>query len=211
MFVATGALILPAAFDAGLPNNSNTEAGVLALSRGTAIILLIIYVLFLVYQLKTHIHVFETQSLDGNDEDTARRIIAPWITASTIFVVAVAVSFCSDFLVGSIDDVVKSFGVSKTFIGLILVPIVGNAGKPLITWNIVLTEIAEAVTCVNLGYKIKMDLVVAITLGSCMQIALFLTPFLVILGWIMDVPMSLSTEPFSIPSVNVKISRFFRL
>lgn len=44
----------------------------------------------------------------------------------------------------------------------------------------------------KLGYKIRMDLVVAIALGSCMQIALFLTPFLVILGWFLDIPMSLS-------------------
>jgi len=46
---------------------------------------------------------------------------------------------------------------------------------------------------VALSSKLEMSLVVTITLGSCMQIALFLTPFLVIVGWIMDVPMSLST------------------
>ena len=117
-------------------------------------------------------------------------VLTPWVTASTILVVTVAVSFCSDYLVGSIDDVVESFGISKTFIGLILVPIVGNAG---ISMNLTsLTEIAEVVTCIKLGYKIKMDLVVAITLGACMQIALFLTPFLVILGWFLNVPMTLS-------------------
>ena len=54
---------------------------------------------------------------------------------------------------------------------------------------------AEAFTCVALGYKLKMSFVVTICLGSCMQIALFLTPFLVLLGWAMDVSMSLST-PF---------------
>jgi Ca2+:H+ antiporter len=133
MFVATGALILPAAFDAGLPDDNSTLTGVLALSRGTAIVLLVIYVLFLVYQLKTHSHVFETRSLDEDDEeDAAREALSPWVTGSTILVVTVAVSFCSDFLVGSIDDVVESFGISKTFIGLILVPIVGNAGMSLI-------------------------------------------------------------------------------
>jgi len=41
-----------------------------------------------------------------------------------------------------------------------------------------------------------MDLVVSITLGSSMQIALFLTPFLVILGWIFDIPMTLSNLVF---------------
>jgi Ca2+:H+ antiporter len=127
MFVATGALILPSAFDAGLPRGPSTEAGVLALSRGTAVVLLIIYILFLVYQLRTHTYVFETEGMN-DDEDTAGVVLAPWVTASTILVVTVAVSFCSDYLVSSIDDVVDSLGISKTFIGLILVPIVGNAG-----------------------------------------------------------------------------------
>jgi Ca2+:H+ antiporter len=129
MFVATGALILPAAFDAALPNDRSTVSGVLALSRGTAIVLLIIYILFLVYQLKTHPHVFDTEGLDGHEEgDAPEAVMTPWVTASTLFIVTVAVSFCSDFLVGSIDNVVESFGISKTFIGLIIVPFVGNAG-----------------------------------------------------------------------------------
>ena len=58
--------------------------------------------------------------------------------------------------------------------------------------SISLIKQAEAVTCIKLGYRIHIDLVVAITLGSCMQIALCLTPLFVILGWIVDVPMSLS-------------------
>jgi calcium/proton exchanger cax len=131
MFVATGALILPAAYDTGL--NSNTGAGVLALSRGTAVVLLILYVLFLVYQLKTHSHVFETEGHPDDDDEQAETM-GPPVGASvltlTLLVVTVAVSFCSDYLVGSIDDVVVSFGISKTFIGLILVPMVGNTGIP---------------------------------------------------------------------------------
>jgi Ca2+:H+ antiporter len=130
MFVATGALILPAAFDAGLPRNVGTEVGVLALSRGASVVLLIIYICFLFYQLKTHSHVFEEEGLYGSELEVARTpAVAPWASASTLLLVTVAVSFCSDNLVGSIDDVVKSFGLSKTFIGLVMVPIVGNAGK----------------------------------------------------------------------------------
>ena len=129
MFVATGALILPAAFEAALPEDASTQAGVLALSRGTSIILLIIYILFLVYQLKTHAHVFESEGLYP-DESTlqADAPISPWATGTTLLLATVAVSFCSDYLVGSVDDVVESFNISKTFIGLVLVPIVGNAG-----------------------------------------------------------------------------------
>lgn len=128
MFVATGALILPAVFDAGLDKNASpeAEAGVLALSRWTAIILLILYILFLIYQLKTHAHVFDTQSLYEPEERITT--VGTWSITSTLFIVTIMVSICSDYLVGSIDDVVESLGISKTFIGLILVPIIGNAG-----------------------------------------------------------------------------------
>ena len=126
MFVATGALVLPSVFDAALPHNGSLEAEILALSRGAAIVLLIIYICFLVYQLKTHAYVFETIGL--HDDDTADVAVTPWVIVSTLLIVTIIVSFCSDYLVGSIDEVVESFGISKTFIGLILVPIVGNAG-----------------------------------------------------------------------------------
>ena len=126
MFVATGALILPAVFDAGLPQDSGSQAEVLSLSRWSAIVLLIIYILFLIYQLKTHCHVFDTQELYENEE--RHSTVSTWSITSTLFVVTILVSFCSDYLVGSIDDVVESLGISKTFIGLILVPIIGNAG-----------------------------------------------------------------------------------
>jgi Ca2+:H+ antiporter len=140
MFVATGALILPAAFDAGLPDEVGTESGVLALSRGAAVVLLVIYALFLVYQFKTHPHVFDTGGLDGDDEEEAAGVdISPWVAGSTLLIVTLAVSFCSDFLVGSIDDVVESLGISKTFVGLILVPIVGNAGTPMTMISLVST------------------------------------------------------------------------
>jgi len=132
MFVATGALILPAAFDSALPDNHQAQSGVLALSRGTSIILLILYILFLFFQLKTHASVFNSE--DAGTE-TAREgqqkiVLSPLFSAAALLVVTVAVSFCSDYLVGSIDDVVQDFGISKTFIGLILVPVVGNAGIP---------------------------------------------------------------------------------
>jgi Ca2+:H+ antiporter len=130
MFVATGALILPAVFDAGLPGDADpdtgAEVGVLALSRWTAIVLLIIYILFLIYQLKTHAHVFDTQSLYEPEERNTK--VGTWSITSTLLIVTIMVSFCSDYLVGSIDDVVESLGISKNFIGLILVPIIGNAG-----------------------------------------------------------------------------------
>lgn len=82
----------------------------------------------------------------------------------------------------SIDSIVESAHISKTFIGLILLPIVGNA--------------AEHVTAVVVSMKDKMDLAIGVAIGSSMQIALLVTPFLVILGWIIDKPMTLKFEAF---------------
>lgn len=87
------------------------------------------------------------------------------------------VALCAEFLVGSLDYLISSSGVSQAFIGLIILPLVGNA--------------AEHVTAVTVAAKNKMDLAIGIALGSSIQIALFVTPFMVILGWIIGRDMSL--------------------
>jgi Ca2+:H+ antiporter len=104
------------------------------------------------------------------------------------------VAVCAEFMVDSIDEVVAdgSGGLSKTFIGLILLPIVGNA--------------AEHITAVTVAFKNKMDLAIAVALGSSIQIALFVTPLVVILGWIMDKEMSLLFTLFE--TISMFVSAF---
>lgn len=128
MFVATASLILPAAFQAALPHDKKTTEQILSLSRGTAIVLLLIYILYLFFQLKTHTHLYEDATREEFDaeEDAALR---PWVAGTTLIVLTIAIAVCSEYLVDSIDEVVQSSGLSKTFIGLILLPIVGNAGE----------------------------------------------------------------------------------
>src|SRR5271170_2102984 len=72
-------------------------------------------------------------------------------------------------MVDSINAITKSGGISKTFVGLILLPIVGNA--------------AEHATAVTVAVKDKMDLAIGVAVGSSMQIALLVLPFSVVLGW----------------------------
>ncbi|KAK9463044.1 Sodium/calcium exchanger protein-domain-containing protein [Lipomyces oligophaga] len=182
MALATASLLIPAAFratfddlDGGIP-----ESRVLGVSRGTALILLVIYVLYLVFQLKTHAALFEGMEGDAEAEEPAE--LSTITCLLTLTAVTVLVSVCADYLVDSIDSLVVTTGLSKTFIGLILLPIVGNA--------------AEHVTAVMVAMKNKMELAIGVALGSSMQIALFLTPFLVVLGWIMNQPMSLFFSTF---------------
>ncbi|KAJ5101334.1 hypothetical protein NUU61_003556 [Penicillium alfredii] len=87
------------------------------------------------------------------------------------------VAVCAEFLVDAIPEMISSSPVSEAFIGLIILPIVGNA--------------AEHVTAVSVATKNKMDLSIGVSVGSSIQIAIFVTPLVVILGWCMDKDMSL--------------------
>ena len=156
------------------------------LSHGTAIILLILYILYLVFQLKTHTALFDAESDaqagDDEEESTEGQTLNPVSAGVALVIITVIVAICAEFLVGSIDSLVATAGISKTFIGLILLPIVGNA--------------AEHVTAVVVAMKNKMDLAIGVPIGSSMQIPLLVTPFLVILGWAMGKPETQLTLHF---------------
>ncbi|MCJ1410420.1 hypothetical protein MMC19_004505 [Ptychographa xylographoides] len=187
MAVASASLIIPATLYAVMSGDSHTGKGesednILVLSHGTSIILLILYFLYLFFQLKSHSDFFdgESENEDGNQEEA--EILSPWAAGVALVLITIGVAVCAEFLVNSIDSIVATAHVSKTFIGLILLPIVGNA--------------AEHVTAVVVALKNKMDLAIGVAIGSSMQIALLVTPFLVILGWIIGQPMTLHFEVF---------------
>lgn len=202
MALATAGLMIPAAFHASMPGpktgkpfpdpDSDYDEMILSLLRGTAVILLALYILYLVFQLKTHKALFEEQAheddgiittalpLDGPKAEPDHLSIVGSFTV--LVVTTVLVSFCADYLVGAIDDIVELSGLSKTFIGLIVIPIVGNA--------------AEHATAIIVAMKDKMDLAIGVAVGLSLQIAIFVTPFMVIIGWIIDVPMSLYFSTF---------------
>lgn len=203
MALATAGLLIPAAFHASMPNSNkniefpdpdvDSDFKILSFSRGVAIVLLSLYILYLVFQLKTHKALFEEQSheddgiittslpSDGHHKSESETL-SVWGALTVLISATVLVSFCADYLVGAIDDIVELSGLSKTFIGLIVIPIVGNA--------------AEHATAIIVAMKDKMDLAIGVAVGSSLQIALFVTPFMVIIGWIIDVPMSLYFSTF---------------
>jgi Ca2+:H+ antiporter len=187
MAVASASLIIPATLyavmDAGGTTHHDTDKNILVLSHGTAIILLLLYILYLYFQLYSHHNLFaDVEGQGGDSEEEDGQILSPLAAGIALVVVTVMVAICAEFLVDSIDSIVASAHISKTFVGLILIPIVGNA--------------AEHVTAVVVAYKGKMDLAINVAIGSSMQIALFVTPFLVILGWIMHQPMTLHFQGF---------------
>lgn len=96
-----------------------------------------------------------------------------WVALLTLALSTVLVAVCAEFMVGSIDALTETGNISKTFVGLILLPIVGNA--------------AEHATAVTVACKDKMDLAIGVAVGSSMQIALLVLPLIVVLGWIIGV------------------------
>lgn len=204
MALSSASLIIPATLYSAIDDSADEEAKrvtMLSLSRGTSIILLFLYVLFLYFQLRTHANLFDPEAtpsafvngLDSDhehDDDASSTAgeeeeehMSPWSAGAVLVVVTLLVSFCAEYLVDSIDEIVASGKISKSFIGLILLPIVGNA--------------AEHVTACVVATRNKMDLALGVALGSSIQIALLVTPALVIVAWlILDQPMTLRFESF---------------
>ena len=140
--------------------------GLLVLSRGTSIILLITYIGYLVFQLKTHASLFEAEQ---GDEEEEVPDMDQWSAGIWLLIVTVVTAFCADVLVGSIDETAQKFHIPKDFIGLILLPLVGNA--------------AEHVTSVWMACKGKMELTLGVAVGSSIQIAAGMIPLLVVIAW----------------------------
>jgi Ca2+:H+ antiporter len=89
----------------------------------------------------------------------------------------IGIVFMSELLVGAVEPVAEQWGLSELFIGVMLVPLVGN--------------IAEHIVAVQVAYQNKMDLSLGIAIGSGLQIALFVTPVLVWISVLLGNPMSL--------------------
>jgi len=193
-----------------LPSDASWE-GLLTISRGTAIILLVVYVVYLYFQLKSHRHLFvaatskqttwreldresynsEGHNSDGGnghgnpghggilpiardppvDEEPVEKAKMNAASAGVgLLIVTLVTSFCADFLVASIEETANRYHIPKAFIGIVLLPIVANA--------------AEHVTAVWMALKGKAELPIGICIGSSIQIAMFVIPLLVIIGWI---------------------------
>ncbi|CEI90868.1 Putative Calcium/proton exchanger [Rhizopus microsporus] len=174
--LTTLSLLVPAAFSATIPKDSPTH-GILDLSHGTSIVLLIVYVLYLLFQLKTHTHLYEDE-VDEEEVPTTTLVFS----VALLLVIAAIISIHAEYLVGAIEGVVEKWGINETFVGIILLPIVGNA--------------AEHVSSVTFAIKDKMNLCIGIAISSSLQIGLLVTPVLVLTGWVIDQPMSLFFENF---------------
>jgi Ca2+:H+ antiporter len=100
---------------------------------------------------------------------------------------AVSVAVLSDILVDSISDFIATFGLSTFFVGIVLIPVIGN--------------LSENLVAVQLAVKNRMEFTMAVTYGSSLQVALFVAPVLVIVGALIGHPMDLVFNPLEVVAV----------
>ena len=167
LLMAVTGLIIPAVF-----LNTHTNPAAEPLSLGVAAVLMLVYLLSLVFSLHTHKDVFRPSQEHSETPKWSKLKALLVLLIATLFVVLE-----SEFLVAGIDPVVKTLGVSELFIGVIVIPIIGNA--------------AEHSTSVMMALKNKMEISLEIAIGSSTQIALFVAPLLVFLGYFMGRPLDL--------------------
>ncbi|KAK0548368.1 hypothetical protein OC846_004498 [Tilletia horrida] len=178
LLIAVIAVLIPAGFHTALGRlDDNVErSDILKMSRGTAVLLLLIYGAYLFFSLSSHKEFFD----DAEEEEEEPSLNFP-MAVILLITATVLVGVTSEWLVSAINGVAER-GVSKTWIGLILLPIVSNA--------------AEHVTAVTVAVKDKLDLSMGVAVGSSIQIALFVFPLLVVIAWIANKPLSLLLDPF---------------
>ncbi|CEH12165.1 calcium proton exchanger [Ceraceosorus bombacis] len=178
--MAVIAVLIPAGFHAtlGIDVTDDLERSeLLKVSRGVSIILLFIYAGYLYFQLRSHTHLYASEAEEEEEVTLSLPMAVGLLVVSTVLV-----GVTSEWLVDAIDGFSDNFGVPKTWIGLVLLPIVSNA--------------AEHATAVTASYKNKIDLAMGVAVGSSIQIAMFVIPLLVVIAWGLDKPLSLLFDPF---------------
>ncbi len=178
MLAAVG-LILPALVYSYLADKNTVEA----LSLGISAILIITYVCSLVFSLRTHKKLYDC----AEDPEECKPIWSRNKAIIVLLLCTAVIAVESELLVGALEPMSKSLGLTELFIGVIIVAIIGNA--------------AEHSTAIVMALKNKMDLSLNIATGSSTQIALLIAPALVFISWLWGNPMDLVFNEFEVVAV----------
>lgn len=177
LFLATVALLVPSAI--GRADAAGFGSFAQQLSVCLSVLLIVIYALGLVFSLGTHKELFQAAGGHGGHAEE------PWpmpVALATLAGVTVLVALTSEIFVASVQEAADSFGMSKAFVGFIVVALVGGA--------------AEMLSAFSGAWKNRLDLSVGIALGSAAQIALFVAPLTVLLSYVIGPsPMNLVFWP----------------
>lgn len=188
MAIAIVGLVIPAVFAHAIEERSQVD--VEYLSIGVAIALMITYILSLIYSFRLPAEPVRSRQKTAAAEPEH----VGWGMRRALVILTVAVVFIaalSEILVGAIEPVIRERGLTELFVGVIVVPIIGNA--------------AEHLVAVEMALKNKMEITLGIALGSSMQIALFVGPLLVFISLLFGEPMSLVFNPFELAALGASV------
>jgi len=180
--LAVLALVTPAAFKIAAPAGTNVECDLQNISHATAIILLFVYAGLLVFQLKTHAN----ESVDNSEQHHGE---AQYFLVFDLFLIVASISgitVCARYLVTSIEHLAHSFHLSNGFIGMVLLPLC------------VVSNFMEHYDAIKEASEDKVDTAVGLILNTSVQIALLVTPVLVLVGWITSRPLTLDFNTLEI-------------
>ncbi|KAL6519460.1 Vacuolar cation/proton exchanger 1 [Orobanche gracilis] len=171
-----------------------TAVGTLQLSRASCIVMLVAYIAYLFFQLWTHRQLFEAQE-GGEDGDVVSDdetpVISFWCGFIWLALMTGVVALLSEYVVATIEDASDSWGLSVSFISVILLPIVGNA--------------AEHAGAIIFAFKNKLDISLGVALGSATQIAMFVVPLSILVSWIIGINMNLDFDLLETSSLAMSI------
>ncbi len=195
LILAVVALVIPSLFDVAISSNKAAEFG---LSEGVALVMIILYVLSIVYS-------FSHKGEEPTGAVTREAVPhgAKWsvrTAAIVLIVTTIGIVFLSEALVGAVEHVTATLGLSEFFIGIIVIPLVGN--------------IAEHLVAVQVAMKNKMELSMAVSVGSSLQVALFVAPVLVFITLLMTgQPLLLVFSSFELIAIfaTVMVTAFIAL
>ncbi len=157
-------------------------------SLALAIIMVALYCLGLIFSLVTHRDIFHDEEGDEEEEE------AKWSLRKGVIIMAaaaVAVAVMSEILVATVEGAAEQYGLGEAFIGIILIPILGN--------------VAEHASAVIMAYKGKINISIEVAIGSSMQIALFVTPLMVIWSAIIGPTMEYVYTPMELLGIIISV------
>ena len=181
LVLAVAGLGVPALLVAGSPNLSGGDREIV--SAGVAATLILLYAAALVFMQFTHKHLFRTPESSEQPEWSRRLAIGVLLGA------ALLVGLESELLVSALDPALHTLAISPIFVGLIVIPVIGNA--------------AEHAAAVFFAIRDKLDVTLEIAVGSSTQVALFVAPAMVFISLLLGRPMDFVFTGFEIGSVFV--------
>ena len=176
MALAAMAILVPSVFTATRGGEMASRS--VAFSVIVSIVLLAVYLLSLLFTLRSHADLFRGEEPGEGGEHHG----TPWsvsLSVGVMAIVTVLIVWMSEILVATVEQASHALGLSSLFVGIVVIAVVGNA--------------AEHSTAVMMAMRNRMEMAVGIAIGSSTQVALFVAPLLVLLSlWIAPAPLSLA-------------------